>query len=116
MTLQLFGSPYEEDRAVLVCSTPRRENFTILSDFLEDEENLWALAGDTVLIDGDLEAKTYDLQDQIAEQRTPVLRRLMDENRDTMIFTIVSLSAMLLLLLAVVLIFIRVYWNQRSKK
>ena len=116
VTLQLFNSPYEENRAVLVCSTANRENFTILSDFLEDEEKLWTLAGDTVLIDGDLEVKAFNLQDRIVEQRTPVLRRLMDENRDTMIFTIVSLSAMLLLLLAVVLIFIRVYWNQRGKK
>ena len=116
VTLQLFGSPYAEDRAVLVCSTAQQENFSILSDFLEDDEKLWTLAGDTVLIDGDLEAKAYNLQDQIAEQRVPVLRRLMEENRDSMIFTIVSLSAMLLLLLAVALIFIRVYWNQKGKK
>ena len=116
VTLQLFSSPYEEDRAVLVCSTTRQENFANLSAFLEDDDKLWSLAGDTVLIDGDLETKTYNLQDQIVEQHVPVLRRLMDENRDSMIFTIVALSVMLLLLLTVVLIFIRVYWNQRGKK
>ena len=115
VSLQLFSSPYAEDRAVLVCGAARRESFANLSDFLEDEENLWALAGDTVLIDGDLEAKTFDLQDRIVEQRTPALRRMMQENRDATIFTIVSLSAMLLVLLAVVLIFIRAYWNQRGK-
>lgn len=115
VTLQLFNSPYAEDRAVLVCSTVDPESFMILSDFLEEQENLWTLDGDTVLIDSDLTATTYDLQDRIVERRAPVLKRLMQENRDTMIFTIVSLSAMLLLLLAAALIFIRVYWNQRGK-
>ena len=115
VTLQLFASPYAQDRAVLVCGAAQRESFAILSDFLEDGENLWALAGDTVLIDGDLEIRTYDLQSRAVERREPVLRRMMRENRDTMIFAIVSLSAMLLLLLAAVLILIRAYWNQRGK-
>lgn len=116
VTLQLLGSPYEADRAVLVCSTASRENFRTLSRFLAAEENLWALAGDTVLIDSDLEVKTYAIQDKAAPRQTPILKQLLEENRSATIFSVIALSVMLLLLLTVILIFTRTYWNQKKKK
>ena len=116
VTLQLLGSPYEAGRAVLVCSTVARENFRTLSRFLEAEENLWALSGDTALIDSELTLKTYDIQEKTTRQATPILKQLLEENRSSTVFSIVALSVMLLLLLAVVLIFARTYWNQKNKK
>ena len=116
VTLQLLGSPFESGRAVLVCSSTARENFRILSRFLREEENLWALNGDTALIDSELTLKTYDIQEKTAQQRTPILRQLLEENRSSTIFSIVALSVMLLLLLAIVLIFARTYWNRKGKK
>ena len=116
VTLQLLGSPYEADRAVLVCSTASRENFRALSRFLAAEENLWALAGDTVLIDSDLEVKTYAIQEKAAPRQTPILKQLLEENRSATIFSVIALSVMLLLLLTVILIFTRTYWNQKKKK
>lgn len=116
VTLQIFESPYEAGRAVLVCSAVSEENFQRLSAFLEHDENVWALSGDTVLIDGELDLKTFNLQERLAKQDVPVLKRLLEENRESTVFAITALAVMLLLLLSVVLIFVRVYWNQRNKK
>ena len=115
-TMQLFPSPYGEERAVLVCSAATREGLDILSHYLEDDENVWSLSGDTVLIDRDLKIKTYSLQDEATKSKTPILRRLMEENRDSTLFSIVALSVMLLLLLCVVLVAARVYWSQFGRK
>lgn len=116
VTLQLLGSPYETGRAVLVCSTVSRDNFRTLSRFLEAEENLWALSGDTALIDSELTLKTYDMQEKSSRQATPILKQLLEENRSSTVFSLVALSVMLLLLLTIVLIFARTYWNQKNKK
>ena len=115
-TLQLFGSPYEAERAVLVCSAVSQEGIEILSDFFEEDENVWALAGDTVLIDRDLEIKAYSLQEQEAQRSKPVLKRLMEENRDSTVFSIVALSVMLLVLLCVALIGVRAVMARRGGK
>ena len=115
-TLQLFPSPYEEGRAVLVCSAAAREGFDLVSAFLEDDAHVWSLSGDTVLIDRDLDIKTYALQEDKTQSRTPILRRLMEENRDSTLFSIVALSVMLLLLLCVVLVAARAYWGQFGRK
>ena len=116
VTLQLMGSPYEAGRAVLVCSAAERGNFQTLSDFLSAEENLWALSGDTVLLDSDLTIRTYNLQEKSARQTEPILKQLLAENRSSTIFSLVALALMALLLMAVVLIFARTYWNQKNKK
>ena len=116
VTLQLLGSPYEAGRAVLVCSTASRENFRTLSRFLEAEENLWALTGDTALIDSGLDIRTYDIQDKAAPRQAPILKQLLEENRSSTVFSIIALSVMLLLLLAIVLIYTRAYWSQKKKK
>ena len=116
VTLQLLGSPYEAGRAVLVCSTASRENFQTLSGFLAEEENLWALSGDTALIDSELSLRTYDMQEKGSRQKTPVLKQMLEENRSSTIFSLIALSVMLLLLLTIVLIFTRTYWSQRKKK
>ena len=116
VTLQLLGSPYEAGKAVLVCSTVFRENFQTLSEFLEKEERLWALSGDTVLIDSEMTLKTYDMQEKPARQKAPVLKQLLEENRSSTVFSLIALSVMLLLLLVILLIFTRTYWNQKKKK
>ena len=115
-TLQLFASPYEAGRAVLVCSAVSQEGFELLSDFFEKDENVWTLTGDTVLIDRDLEIKAYALQEQQAHKSKPVIKRLMEENRDSTVFSIVALSVMLLMLLSVALVAVRAVMNQRSRK
>ena len=115
-TLQLFASPYEDGRAVLVCSAASQEGFEILSDFFEEDENVWALTGDTVLIDRDLEIKAYSLQEQQTQKSKPVIKRLMEENRDSTVFSIVALSVMLLLLLCVILVAVRAFMGRQGRK
>ena len=115
-TLQLFSSPYEEGRAVLVCSAASQEGFGILSDFFEEDENVWALTGDTVLISRDLRIKAYTLQEQAQQRSQPVIKRLMEENRESTVFSIVALSVMLLLLLCVTLVAVRAFVSQRGRK
>ena len=115
-TLQLFASPYEEGRAVLVCSAATREGLAGLADFFAEDEHVWVLSGDTVLIDRDLGIKAYSLQERSAQEKRPLIRRMLEENRDSAVFSIVALSVMGLLLLAVGLIAVRAAMSRRGEK
>lgn len=115
VTMQLFGSPFGVEKAVLVCSAVSPERFKNLTAFLEQDENVWTLSEDTVLIDNDLDIKVYDMHERGVSSDIPVLKRLLEQNRDSTIFAIVAVSVMSLFLLSVILILIRVYWNQRKK-
>ena len=69
---------------------------------------------DTVLIDSEQEVRTFELAEKKAAVSTPLLKRMLDSNEDTAVFTLVSTAVMLLFLLAGILILIRIYWRQKK--
>ncbi|MGM9603563.1 MAG: cellulose biosynthesis cyclic di-GMP-binding regulatory protein BcsB [Faecousia sp.] len=113
-TLQLLRSPYAEDRAVLVVGALDDEGMLNLHQFLTDAKNVWKLEKDTVLIDDEQDVRTFELAEKKAAVSTPILKRMLESNEDTAVFTLVSTAVMLLFLLAGILILIRIYWRQKK--
>lgn len=114
-SLQLLYSPYAENKAILVAGALNDATLSNIKSFIREDENVWKLEKDTVLIDDELEIKTFEMAAAKNEQRQPVLKTVLETNKDSVIFAVVATSVMLLLLLAVVLILIRIYRRQRKK-
>lgn len=115
-TLQIFPSPYAEDRAVLVVGALDDAGMENLRDFLTDSTNVWKLEKDTVLLDTDRTVTAFELAEQRVATSTPIIKRMLEANREAAIFTLVSVGVIALMLLAVILILIRIYWRQKKNK
>lgn len=113
-TLQIFPSPYAEGRAVLVVGTLDDAGMQNLRSFLTASSNVWKLEKDTALIDGDGEVRSFELAQQRASTGTPIVKKMLDTNREAAVFTLVASGVMLLFLLAAILILIRIYWRQKK--
>lgn len=113
-TLQMFPSPYADGRAVLVAGTLDDAGMQNLGSFLRSAENVWKLGKDTALVDSNLELRTFELAEKKSAVSTPILKRMLDTNRETTIFTLAANGMMVLLLLAGILILIRIYWRQKK--
>jgi hypothetical protein len=114
-TMQLLYSPYDNNKAILVVSGVNDTSIKNMNSFISEDKNTWDLKNDVVLIDDELEVKSFEMADQRDNESQPVVKTILETNKDSAIFAIVSLSVMLLLLLSVVLIFMRVYWSQKKK-
>lgn len=114
VSMQLMYSPYCEDRAVLVVAATDDTTMENLREFISLSNNVWKLEKDTILIDSDLEIKTFALAGKKEAVKEPILKSMLESNEEAAIFTIVAASVMLLFLLAAVLILIRVYWRQKK--
>ena len=113
--LQLIRSPWQEGRAVLAACGVDDAALAQIERFTAVQENTWTLAQDAFLIDGDLNTRSYRfLEDQPIRELT--LRERIEENRDAVLFTIVSTAAMLILLIAVLLILVRYRRNRREEE
>ncbi len=113
-TMQLMSSPYTEERAVLVVGAVDDQGVANLHSFLQDPTNLWKLEKDTVLIDSEQNIRTFELSEKQPDVSTPILKKMLDTNREAAVFTIVATAVMLLFLLTAVLILIRIYWRQKK--
>lgn len=112
--LQLFTSPYNEERAVLVASAIDDQTLHNLNAFMKVSKNVWKFEKDTILIDSDMQIKTFEMTKDKAEKKVPMLKTLMERNEEATIFTLVSVAVMLLFLLAAILILLRVYWRKKK--
>ena len=113
--MQLLPSPYGEDRALLAVCAVDDDSMAQIKDYLQEDENTWKLTDDAVLFDADGEIRTYKLLKE-EESRTPDLKQFVENNKDTVLFTVIAVAAMLLLLLAVILILVRIYLARRKEK
>lgn len=113
--MQLMHSPYGEDRALLTVCTTGDAAMEQIGTYLQQDANTWKLTDDAVLFDTNGEIHTYKFLTDSAVQ-TPDLKQFVENNKDTVLFTVVSVSAMLLLLLGVLLILIRIYLARRKEK
>lgn len=113
--MQLLPSPYGEDRALLAVCAIDDDSMAQIESYLQEDENTWKLTDDAVLFDTDGEIRTYTLLKE-EENRTPDLKQFVENNKDTVLFTVIAVAAMLLLLLAVILILVRIYLARRKEK
>lgn len=113
-TLQLIYSPYADDKAVLMAAAIDDMTMKNIDSFMRLDENVWKFEKDTVLIDSDMEIKTFKIAEPRDQERAPILKTVMEENHDAAMFTIVAAAVMVLILLSVILILIRIYIRKKK--
>ena len=99
---------------MLVVGTLDDAGMQNLRSFLTASSNVWKLEKDTALIDGDGDVRSFELAQQRASAGTPIVKKMLDTNREAAVFTLVASGVMLLFLLAAILILIRIYWRQKK--
>ncbi len=104
---QLIKSPYAASRAIFAISTTGDDTLNLAHDFLQNNSNRWNLAGDCVLVDADYDLKIFTFIEEAISESKPSLNDFVKENKQSLIFTIMAASAMVMLLTASILILTR---------
>lgn len=115
-TFQLIKSPFAEDKVILAICGTNNKNLSYASDFVRVEANRWGLIKDCVIIDSDLNSKSFQFNKDTISDEKPNFTQYIKENKRSLVFTVVSTSAMLLLFLSVVIILLRIRkYNKKSQ-
>lgn len=114
--MQLIPSVYNSDRVMLVVSAGNQEAIANLSGFLSDIKNRAKIVEDTVIVDKNQEIRTFEFQSANGSMEKPSLRERLAEKKESLVFSLVSTAAMLLLLLASILILLRARAVNKDKK
>ena len=112
--MQMIRSPWQDGRVILTVTGATDQSLEQIERFAAIQENTWKLAGDAFLVDDQLDTRSFRFLEKTAE-RKPTLRETVEENRDAVIFTLISTGAMLMLLIAVILVLIRYRRNRREE-
>ncbi len=113
--MQLIPSVYNNSKAMLVVAAPNDDVIKSLTEYLRNFSNQDGLNGDTVIIDLYDKMRYFDFQEEYIGNQKPTLRERIEKNRESVVFSLVGTSAMLLLLIASILILIRVKFADRKK-
>ncbi len=112
--MQMIRSPWQEERVILAVTGCNDEALARTEQFGAIQENTWKLTGDVFLVDENLETKSFRFMEKAAGKK-PTLSEMIAENRDAVLFTLISTGAMLLILIAVILVLIRYRRNRRKE-
>lgn len=107
--MELIPSPYNQEKVLLVATAADRTGISSLAEYLSDLSGRQALEGDAVLVDTGLSVRSFVFRDERGENDRPALRERLEQNRESVVFALVSTAAMMLMLLASILIWIRAY-------
>lgn len=113
--LQLLESPYASNRGVLAVTGINDGTLSTVTEFMRDSKMRLSLSKDCVLIDPEFDTKAYRFISKLADDQEPTLGEGLTSNKQSLIFTIVATSVMLMLLIAVILVLIRVKMYHRNK-
>ena len=112
--LQIIRSPWQKGRAILTVSAVDDTSLSSIERFASVQENTWTLAGDAFLIDSDLETKHYRfLKDEAVHQAS--LRERIAQNKNAILFTLISTFAMILILAAILIVAFR-FWKNKAEE
>ena len=113
--LQIIRSPWQKGRAILTVSAVDDTSLSSIERFASVQENTWTLAGDAFLIDRDLETKHYRfLKDEAVHQAS--LRERIAQNKNAILFTLISTFAMILILAAILIVAFRFRKNKAEEE
>ncbi|MDD3174670.1 MAG: cellulose biosynthesis cyclic di-GMP-binding regulatory protein BcsB, partial [Herbinix sp.] len=110
---QLMESPFAKDRAMLAVCGTNDETLNQALSFLSMNTKRWDLTGDCVLLDQDLEMKSFTFIEKLSEGNKPSITEFIEKNKQPVVFTIIAVAAMIILLLSAILILVR---SKRYKK
>ncbi|MDF2942018.1 MAG: putative cell wall anchored protein, partial [Herbinix sp.] len=104
---QLMKSPFAKERVIFAICGTNAQTLDQAENFLSMNTKRWDLKGDCVLLDHDLEWKSFEFTERLDIENKPSITEFIAENKQPLIFTIMAISAMFILLLAAILILIR---------
>ena len=121
-SFQLIASPFTNDRTIFandrtifaVASTGT-DSTAIAIRFLQDNEERWNLEGDCVLVDSEKDLKSFVFLETKAVEDKPSVGEFVKENKQTVLFTIMSAAAMIMLLTISILILSRAKQYKRKE-
>lgn len=114
--MQLLESPYAQNRGILAVTGADNTTLRAVETFMRDEKLRFSLTKDCVIIDSDLDTKSYEFINAMSEVKEPTLLGSLTQNRQSVLFTMVATSVMLMLLIAVIIILIRIRMYNRKKE
>ncbi len=121
-SFQLIASPFTNDRTILandrtifVVASTGTDSTAIAKGFLQDNEERWNLEGDCVLVDGENDLKSFVFLEAKAVEEKPSIGEFVKENKQTVLFTIMSAAAMVMLLTISILILSRAKQYKRKE-
>lgn len=106
-TLQLIPSIYNQENTMLVVTAPDDESLKYANEYLSFFNNQNSLENDTVIIDSNLEMRSFKFYNQGSISGKPKLRETLEKNKESIYFAVSATSIMFILLIASILIFIR---------
>lgn len=106
-TFQLLKSPFASQRAILAVGGTGEDTLEQAKLLLASKKERAGLKGDCVLLDSDLELKTFEFMIEEDGNNRPSIGEFVKENKQPVVFTVMAIAAMGMLLLAAVLILLR---------
>lgn len=106
-TMQLLKSPYGDKFSILVVTAPKLEAIGYINEFVSNEEYRSKFKNDCIIINNNLEIKSYRFQEKEVEKAKPTVIDQIFENKEYTMFTLTATSVMFILFLSIVLILVR---------
>lgn len=106
--LQLLESPYETNCGILAVTGVSKESMKNAEEFLRQEKLRAGLTKDCVIIGEGMEIRSFRFITKDTDTGEPTLAETFGENRQSVLFTVIATSAMLMMLIAVIIILIRI--------
>ena len=114
-TMQLLKSPYADKFSILLLTAPKSENLEYIDKFISNEKYRGKLKNDCIIVDSNLEIKSYGFQEKELEKNKPTVVDRIFENKEYTMFTLTAISVMFILFLSIVLILVRNRAQNKSK-
>ncbi len=114
--MQLLESPFANNRGVLAVTAANDKNLKTVEDFMRVYSTRYSLTKDCVVIDNDFDIKAYRFINNVIENEEPTLLGRLAQNKQSLIFTVVATSVMLMMLIGVIIILIRIRMYHRKKE
>lgn len=113
--LQLLESPFASNRGVLAVTGANDETLSYVLEFMRNHKLRFSLSKDCVVIDKDLETKSFQFIKTIADRKEPSVLNSIVKNKQSLVFTVVATSVMLMLFISVVIMLIRIRIYHKKK-
>lgn len=112
---QLLESPFATNRGVLAITGADEKSLSYAGKFMRDYDKRYSLSKDCVIVDSDLNTKTFQFIIKTSESEQPSISAILLNNKQSLLFTIVATSSMLMMLIAVIIILIRIRMYHKNK-
>jgi hypothetical protein len=113
--MQLLESPFASNRGVLAVTGVDDTTLFYIEEFMRDYKLRLSLSKDCVVIDRDLESKTFQFIHTAADMQEPGAIESLVRNKQSLLFTIVATSVMLMLFISVVIMLIRIRMYHKKR-